>query len=107
MREMFERIGTVMTDHGYAPEQCMMKIAWYRNYNCDKDRIFGQSEWQHRSADLVQYLSTFDADYGWGEEAIEVGLERAIAEIEEDGGLSQILLIGDAGCNTESDMEYK
>jgi len=84
-----------------------MKIMFYRNYDGDKDVICGSSEWRYKDTDLIAYLNTFEVDCGWGNEAVEIGLCKAIDDIKDEEGLSQIILIGDAGCNTADEMTYK
>jgi len=82
-----------------------MKVSFYRNYNADHRDIFGQSEWKANAVDLISFLGEFDARHGWGNEAIEIGLCRALDDMKEPQdeageGLSQVIIIGDAGCNT-------
>jgi len=55
-------------------------------------------------------MGTFEAQYGWGNEAVEAGLHNAIKDIledQDDDGLSQIIIIGDMPANTEAQMEMK
>jgi len=53
-------------------------------------------------------MGTFEAKYGWGNEAVEAGLHEAIKDIsDDDDGLSQIIIIGDMPANTEAQMETK
>ena len=107
MKIMLERIGQILKEHGYEPEQSLMKISFYRNYSNDKDEIYGSSEWRYKGTDLISYLNTFSVAGGQGNEAVEIGLCKAIDDIKDEEGLSQIILIGDAGCNTPDDMKRK
>ena len=53
-------------------------------------------------------MGTFEAKYGWGNEAVEAGLHQAIKDIsDDDDGLSQIIIIGDMPANTEVGMNTK
>ena len=51
-------------------------------------------------------MKTISAKGGWGNEALEIGFMNAANEMEE-GGLSQIIVIGDMPPNTRSEVQRK
>ena len=86
---MFDRIAVILKDHKYTPEQSLMKVSFFRNYDCDKDRIYGESAWEHESSNLSNFMNTFEADNGYGcNEAVEIGLCEALKDIKDEDGLS-------------------
>jgi hypothetical protein len=100
---MLERIKGVLAENGIDESGVLMKIAVYRNYNIDL--IYQESSWETDAKNLKQFLNTVSCQGGWGNEALEVGLRRAAEEI--DGGLSQVIVIGDAPANTAAEVTGK
>ena len=89
----------------------LMKIAGYRNYNSLEQKLLQASpDWTSNTKNLTSFLqNTLQIEGGWGNEAIEVGLQFANQEIRECNGipLSMIIIIGDAAPNTPDDVKAK
>eukprot|EP00975_Prorocentrum_lima_P028650 6020854-Prorocentrum_lima.AAC.1 len=75
-----------------------MQIAVYRNYNVPPDRIFEASGWSSTHDELSAFLQGVTNDGGWGNEAIEIGLQHVNEECRNTL-VQQIVLIGDGGPN--------
>ena len=58
-----------------------MKISWYRNYDAEREIICGESGWEVNPTNLFEFMKSFEADRGWGNEAIEAGLYNAVKDI--------------------------
>ena len=55
---MFDRISNVLKKNSIAEDKFMMKLAYYRNYNCYlKEPIFGQSGWETNPTNLLLFLN--------------------------------------------------
>ena len=80
-----------------------IKISVYRNYNAPVNKLLQNSNWECDAENLVKFLQTIRAEYGWGNEAVEIGLWQA----NQETNLSQVILIGDAGANDKSEVSYK
>ena len=87
------------------PNGCLfIKFAAYRDYNSKENYLLENSNWKNTSANLKSFLSSIKDQGGWGSNgAIEIGLWYANQEDE----LNQIILLGDKGCNTLKEIEYK
>jgi hypothetical protein len=59
------------------------------------------------SAQLTQFLSTVSPSFGWGREAIEVGLQHVNTELAKGVAVTQVILIGDAAANTDDEVTQK
>ena len=70
---MFERIASVLEKNNIESNQVMMKIAFYRNYNVDKDLIYQASNWETNYSNLKSFMNGIEVAGGWSNEAIEVG----------------------------------
>ena len=103
---MFERAQKVLTDEGIAKDSFQLQFAGYRNYNSSSDLILQHSTWTSKASELKKYLKNIEVDGGWGNEAVEVGLWHAAQEHKKEQ-ISQVIIIGDAPPNTESDIENK
>ena len=55
----------------------MMKVAFYRNYDSNKDILYQESNWETHAPNLKKFLAPIDVDGGWGNEAVEVGFYHA------------------------------
>jgi hypothetical protein len=100
---VFDRITNVLVKSDLKEKSFQIKIAVFRNYNSSEDKILEQSKWETEPHNLVEFLQMVNAEGGWNNEAIEIGLYQA--NQEED--LSQIILIGDAPANSEEDIKKK
>jgi hypothetical protein len=80
-----------------------VKISVYRNYNAPVNKLLENSTWDKKADELVKFLRNIEADWGMGNEAIEIGLWQANQEIN----LSQVILIGDARANLDQEIEQR
>ncbi|CAL6013588.1 Helicase-related_protein [Hexamita inflata] len=91
-------------------KQCDLKdsfevmFAGYRSYNSSSADLLVTSDYESNPNNLQKFLSKVKvgASSPWGNEAVEVGLQFANAEYQN--GLSQVILIGDIGPNTEEQV---
>ncbi|CAF3541480.1 unnamed protein product [Rotaria socialis] len=104
---MFERASDILTLKGLSCNVFQMQFAVYRNYSSDVNKILEVSSWETKARNLRAFMSTIGPEGGMGEEAIEIGLWHATKESETEGGISQVILIGDAPANTQSDVTEK
>ena len=44
---------SILLENGYRIEQCLIKLAFYRNYNSDFNDITGESEWSFDALKLI------------------------------------------------------
>ncbi|ETO33894.1 hypothetical protein RFI_03202, partial [Reticulomyxa filosa] len=93
---MFERISTILKENGESPNNFEIQFVVYRNYNAPEDMLLKISPWESN------FMETIVACYGWGNEAIEIGLAHVNQEAEK-GDVSQVILIGDAPANTRQE----
>ncbi|ETO36876.1 hypothetical protein RFI_00186, partial [Reticulomyxa filosa] len=100
---MFERIATVLKDHGLPSNTFEMQFVVYRNYNAPEDMLLQASPWESKPANLRSFMESINAGHGMGNEAIEIGLAHVNKEAEKDG-VSQVILIGDAPANTKQEV---
>lgn len=84
----------------------LIQFIFYGNYDSSVEKILRISPMESNIALLTNFLSSISATGGWGNEAIEVGLNY-IAKANEENPISQVVLIGDAPPNTEDDIEFK
>jgi hypothetical protein len=96
-----ETLDTVIKDG--SSSQFEMQIAVYRNYGSGKDMLLERSAWVSNPQVLVDYLQGLKAKGGEGNEAVEIGLAHATKQPD----LKQVVLIGDAAANSQSDIEEK
>ncbi|KAJ9463863.1 hypothetical protein DIPPA_25122 [Diplonema papillatum] len=93
--ETFKRLFATMHDAGVTTEFAL-QLAIYRNYN---HKPFVHSKWSSSAEPLLHFISPVVAEGGNnGGEAVEVGLAHAANE-SEAGGVSQVILMGDAPAN--------
>ena len=104
VQTMFERAHAVLEDAGY-PQAFEMQFAVYRNYNAG-NTILNHSTWERKPDNLRQFMSAVNADYGMGNEAIEIGFWHVNQE-KEAGEVSQVILIGDKPPNTRQEVTSK
>ncbi|KAJ9446346.1 Protein translocase subunit SecA [Diplonema papillatum] len=92
--ETFKRLFATMHDAGVTTEFAL-QLAIYRNYN---HKPFVHSKWSSSAEPLLEFISPVVVEGGYGEEAVELGLQHAANENEADG-VSQVILMGDAPAN--------
>lgn len=105
--QTFFRLAEVLTEAGLDSGCFELQFAAYRNYNAPPDSLLETSGWEKTPKNLEQWLSCIQATYGWVDEAIEVGLQFANQLAIEPTGLSQIVIIGDAGPNPPEHIPVK
>jgi len=66
----------------------------------EAEYLLENSAWGCKPDTLRFFFNKVKVDGGWGEEAIEIGLAHANAEAQSLGGVSQVIIIGDAMANT-------
>ena len=105
---MCNRISDILEDKGVDPRCFQLQFAAYRNYNAPAEELLRCSGWCGNSGELRQFLAGVEASYGWGNEAVEVALDYAKRLIEKhDDDVNEMILIGDAGCNTVEQIKEK
>lgn len=84
-----------------------MQMAVYRNYNAGSaDRFLEYSGWESSAQSLQQWVSFIDVCGGWGAEAVELALQH-IAQEHDASEIAQVILIGDAPAQPESETMSK
>ena len=101
--KMFEQSYQILKNKGYPEGYLFIKFAAYRNYNSEEKDLLEHSAWENSPENLENFLKSIYCSGGYGNEAIEIGLWYANQEEE----LNQIILIGDAGCNSEKEVQTK
>ncbi|CAF1088093.1 unnamed protein product [Didymodactylos carnosus] len=104
---MFERASAILREKKLPSDIFSMQFAVYRNYNSDEKKILEASAWETKGSSLRTFMNTIDSEGGWGHEAIEIGLQHAAKESDTAESISQVILIGDAGTNTRSEVASK
>ena len=100
--QMLQRLQTVLDEEGVTTGY-ELQIVVYRNYNANTaEELLQVSTWEASPERLEAFLDDAPAEYGWGNEAIELALAHAN---EEDADL--VVIIGDAGPNDEDEVESK
>jgi len=87
-----------------------VQFAGYRNYNAPEAQLLEHSYWESNPDNLFTFIDSIETSYGFGNEAIEIGLWYADSEIRKttmDAYRYQIILIGDQPPNTESEVVSK
>jgi hypothetical protein len=102
---VFDRAHAILDAEGLAME-FQMQIAVYRNYNAPAEMLLQASKWESHPTPLRVFLDQIEAAYGWGNEAIEVGLSHALKQHERDE-ISQVVLIGDMPANSDQEVASK
>ncbi|CAF1340976.1 unnamed protein product [Rotaria sordida] len=75
------------------------------NCSCYSEAL--TSAWETKANNLRAFMNTIGPKGGMGAEAIEIGLWHAVKESEMPDSISQVILIGDAPANTESEVRQK
>ncbi|ETO34262.1 hypothetical protein RFI_02831, partial [Reticulomyxa filosa] len=100
------RISTILKENGESSNSFEMQFVVYRNYDAPADMLLQTSTWESKPENLRNFMESIKADYGWGNEAIEIGLAHVNKETEK-GSVSQVILIGDAPANTKQEVTEK
>ncbi|CAF1389902.1 unnamed protein product [Rotaria sordida] len=103
---MFECASAILKDNNISSDSFEIQFVVYRNYNSREDKILQSSPWETKSDNLRVFMNTIDAEGGWSNEAIEIGLWHANKENERDN-ITQVILIGDAPPNTKAEVNDK
>jgi len=97
---MFERAAAVLKEAKLPDDAFSLKFAVYRNYNTEK--ILEFSPWETKPANLRKFMEKIGVSGGIAEEAVEIGLWHVNQELNDnEEGVSQVLLIGDAPAQTK------
>ncbi|KAK3241914.1 hypothetical protein CYMTET_48360 [Cymbomonas tetramitiformis] len=105
VREMFSRALQVL--HSERVDATFeMQFAAFRNYNAPPGKLLEASPWESSPEGLSSFIAKVDAGYGWGNEAIEIGLQHANREHRRQP-ITQVILIGDACPNTSDEVHWK
>ena len=103
---MFQCVQDVLVAKGVnAPFE--IQFATYRDYNCEFTDLLEHSPWESRPDELRAFMARSHAFGGWCgsiDEAVEVGLHYANELAEEEDGLTQVILVGDAPANTRQEV---
>lgn len=83
--------------------QLEMQIIFYRNYNVGFDKLIEISPFDNTGNSLKQFVTNSKVSGGWGNEAIEVGLQYANTLVD----IGEIFIIGDARGNTPAEVKQK
>ena len=105
IKTMFHRANDVLIANN-VKRGFELQIAVYRNYNCKAEELLQVSPWDAQPDQLHEFLNHVECEGGWGNEAIEVALAHVNKELEQ-GGVHQVIIIGDAGPNTKKEVAYK
>ncbi|CAL6013590.1 Helicase-related_protein [Hexamita inflata] len=92
IKRMFDNAYTILRENHY-DEGFNVMIAAYRNYSSGIEFILQSSGWETQPENLHRFLDTIYSRDGQDNEAIEIGLEHAVNELQN--GLTQVILIGD------------
>lgn len=103
--KVFERVHKVQADLNMK-KPFEFQFAAYRNYDAPPDKLLEFSEWKSDANYFQRYLSGIEADYGLGNEAIEIGFYHANNENKKQP-ISQIILIGDMPPNSPGEVVSK
>ena len=100
MRECIERTYTILKEKSVT-DGFELQVALYRNYSSSKDKLLEYSPYSSTAPALVTFLNGARVDGGMGNEAIEVFYNHCLYK---EKGVSEIIVIGDAPCNTDDDF---
>lgn len=75
----------------------------YRNYNAPSEKLLERTTFESTAHNLKDFLKNVEANYGWGNEAIEVAMQA----INKEEDVDQVIIIADAAANTEEEVPYK
>jgi hypothetical protein len=103
--DMFARTKKICEDNGFSDDSFELQIGVYRNYNARTAKELLQvSTWESSPEKLEGFLADAPANYGLGEEAVELGLAHANKEWETKK-VDLVIILGDIGPNTRADVD--
>ena len=106
VKETFARTCGILEDQNVEAD-VQVQFVVYRNYSDTPDNLLRWSSWESDPKKLNTFMDGQNASGGYGcREAVEVGLHWA-NQTADDIGLTQVLLIGDAGANTRDEVYSK
>ncbi|CAG9315944.1 unnamed protein product [Blepharisma stoltei] len=103
---MFSRVCEVLTRSGVNPGSFQLQYCVYRNYNAPKEKLLEVSPFTNKPDILQGFMENVWPEYGWTNEAIEVGLWH-VNRVSEVHKISQVILIGDSPPNTREEISWK
>lgn len=112
VQKMFDRIYNILKDpeiikqYSTGDLSLELQFAVYRNYNAPVEHLLQVSPWEKEPGNLRKFIQTVNADYGLGNEAVEVGFWHACDQHKKNG-VDLILLIGDVPPNTEVEITQR
>lgn len=81
----------------------LLQFAVYRNYSSPVNLLMQHSAWESDPKSLRKFMEGISVSGGINEEAVEIGLQHALVEVEAGNEnsipLRQVFLIGDAPAN--------
>ena len=98
--KMFEQANTILKKKGYPEGFLFMKLAAYRNYSSLENELLEDSPWENSPENLKIFLESIQCQGGLGNEALEIALWFA----NQEENINQIIILGDAGCNTKAEI---
>ncbi len=102
VKTMFERTFAILKEKN-VQASFAMQFGVYRNYSSGADEILEYSSFESDPASLRVFMDKMSPSGGQGNEAIEIGLAHAYAEVVSSKA-NQIILIGDMPPNTQSNV---
>jgi len=110
VKTMFQNMNKILKEQNFSAE-ISVQFMVYRNYNAPPESLLEESAWEVLSDNpsrLYSFMDTVDPSYGWGSEAVEVGLARVVEQItKEKKQIGQIILIGDREANDRDEVLEK
>ena len=105
---MINRISLILQENNMDPKSFELQFVAYRNYNAPWEKLLEYSGWSSDANELIKFISGIKANYGMGNEAIEIAFNYINELInKEKDDISQIILIGDRAPNTKEDVQHK
>jgi hypothetical protein len=99
---LLETIHSILLEKGIRTD-FQVKFYVYRNYGCGPELVVEESCWEYTPEQQKKFLDDIVVQGGQKREAIEAALQLVNEDIEKRHyGVTQILLIGDAGPNDDT-----
>lgn len=80
-----------------------IQIALYRNYNSNVSQLLQISTFDNTGDSLREFIKNARVHGGWGNEAVEVGLQY----VNSLNDIAQVIIMGDARGNTKDQVQLK
>lgn len=104
---MIERVTEILKQVQQNASGYQLQFVAYRNYNSHVDQLLQCSSWESSAIRLVEFISTIEADGGWGvNEAMEVAFAH-VNRMASTMKVTQVIVIGDAAPNTDAEVIQK